>query len=326
MNGYSIEATGLTKRYGDVEALAGLDLVAPRGQVLAVLGPNGAGKTTFVRSIATLIEPDAGTLRVAGIDVREQPGQVRRIIGLAGQYAAVEPALTGRENLQLVARLYGHDRRQAAANSAEVLAQLGLEDAGDRRVGTYSGGMRRRLDLGATLVGAPQLLLLDEPTTGLDPHSRDELWQAIRRLVDAGTDVLLTTQYLEEADQLASQVVIIGAGRVLAEGTPDQLKRRAGRDLIEVAARDAGELPLVAAALGPIGLAQPRLDVATRRVTVPVEGSRAAMSAAVRALEAADLDVEDLALRRPTLDEVFLAITGAPATTATDDAVVAPAA
>ena len=224
----TIEAVGLRKRFGRTVALDGLDLVAEPGQVLAVLGPNGAGKTTFVRTVATLLRPDAGELAVAGHDVRRQPGAVRRVIGLAGQYAAVEPAMTGRENLHLVARLFGQDRRTARASSARVLDLLGLTGAADRLARTYSGGMRRKLDLGASLVGAPRLLLLDEPTTGLDPRSRIELWDAIGALVAAGTDVLLTTQYLDEADRLASQVVIIDHGRVVAAGTPGELKQRAG--------------------------------------------------------------------------------------------------
>jgi ABC-2 type transport system ATP-binding protein len=314
-----VEAHGLTKRFGKVEALAGLDLVAQSGQVLAVLGPNGAGKTTFVRTIATLVRPDGGSLRVAGIDVARRPERVRRIIGLAGQYAAVEEAMTGRENLAMVARLFGHDRRTSRANTDAVLEQLGLTDAADRLVRTYSGGMRRRLDLGASLVGAPRLLLLDEPTTGLDPRSRMDLWDAIRRLVAHGTDVLLTTQYLDEADQLASQVVIIDHGRVIAEGTPTELKSRAGRDVIDVHAHRADDLAPLRDALAPLGTASPRLDPATRRVTVPVVGGRRTINDAVRALDLLDVDVDDIALRRPTLDEVFLVLTGAPIEAPSDD-------
>jgi ABC-2 type transport system ATP-binding protein len=313
-----IEAEGLTKRFGDIQALAGLDLVAHSGQVVALLGPNGAGKTTFVRTIATLVQPDSGTLRVAGHDARLHPREVRRVIGLAGQYAAVEPSLSGRENLQMVARLYGHDRRQAAANATAVLDQLGLRDAADRRVSTYSGGMRRRLDLGATLVGAPRLLLLDEPTTGLDPHSRNELWDAIRRLVDGGTDVLLTTQYLEEADQLAHYVVIVDHGRVISTGTPDALKRRAGRDVVEVRAGTQRDVPTLVDILAPLGVEPPRVDTATHTVTVPVTRGRSAIAAAVRRLDDHDMAVDDIGLRRPTLDEVFLALTGAPATASPD--------
>jgi ABC-2 type transport system ATP-binding protein len=314
-----IEAVGLRKSFGEVQALDGLDLVARSGQVVAVLGPNGAGKTTFVRALATLTPPDGGTLRVAGVDAVRQPDQVRRLIGLAGQFAAVEESMTGRENLTMVARLFGHGRRQAAANAAAVLGQLGLDDAADRLVRTYSGGMRRRLDLGASLVGAPRLLLLDEPTTGLDPRSRIELWDAIRRLVAAGTDVLLTTQYLDEADQLAHHVVIVDHGRVIAEGTPSDLKSRAGRDVIEVHTHRAGELGRLADALVPVGCEAPRIDRATSRVTVAVDDGRAAISAAVRALDGVDIAVDDIGLRRPTLDEVFLTLTGAPATDAGDD-------
>jgi ABC-2 type transport system ATP-binding protein len=219
-----IEARGLTKAFGDVHALAGLDLVAEPGRVTALLGPNGAGKTTFISAVATLLRPDAGELRVAGIDVLANPKEVRRVIGLAGQYASVEPAMTGIENLELVARLFGLDKRETKRAAAAVLERIGLTEAGKKLVRTYSGGMRRRLDLGASLVGRPRLLLLDEPTTGLDPRSRMDLWDAIRSLVSDGTDVLLTTQYLEEADQLARDVVIVDHGRVIASGTPDELK------------------------------------------------------------------------------------------------------
>jgi ABC-2 type transport system ATP-binding protein len=305
-----VEARGLTKSFGKVQALAGLDLVAESGQVVAVLGPNGAGKTTFVRSVATLVRPDGGELRVAGVDAR--PEQVRRVIGLAGQYAAVEPAMTGRENVTMVARLYGQTRRQARANTAVVLDQLGLADAADRPVSTYSGGMRRRLDLGASLVGAPRLLLLDEPTTGLDPRSRNELWEAIRDMVAAGTDVLLTTQYLDEADQLAQRIVIVDKGRVIADGSPDELKSRAGRDVVEVRVRHAGDMAVVAEALGRLGSEAPRTDAGTGRVTIPVDGGRAVIADAVRALDALAVEVDDIGLRRPTLDEVFLTLTGSP--------------
>src|SRR5215831_9807830 len=230
---HTIEAQGLVKRYGELAALDGLDLIAPSGQVTAVLGPNGAGKTTFVSAVATLLRPDEGRLLVTGLDAARQPERVRQVIGLAGQHAAVEPSLTGRENLVMVARLFGHDRRTAARAAASVLEQLGLTDAADRLVRGYSGGMRRRLDLGASLVGAPRVLLLDEPTTGLDPRSRIELWDAIRALVQSGTDVLMTTQYLEEADQLASQIVIVDHGRAVAAGSPAQLKQRIGGNVIE---------------------------------------------------------------------------------------------
>jgi ABC-2 type transport system ATP-binding protein len=307
-----IEARGLTKRYGKVEALAGLDLVAHRGQVVALLGPNGAGKTTFVRTIATLVRPDGGSLSVDGIDAVRQPAKVRRIIGLAGQHAAVEEAMTGRENLRMVARLFGLDRRTAAANADAVLATLGLTDAADRLVRTYSGGMRRRLDLGASLVGSPRLLLLDEPTTGLDPRSRLELWEAIRSLVAVGTDVLLTTQYLDEADNLADRIVIIDHGRVIAEGAPAELKAQAGRDVVEIHGRRVEDLGPLAEAVTAIGSEEPRIDHSSRRVTVPVDSGTAAVTAAVRAVEELGVEIDDIGLRRPTLDEVFLTLTGRP--------------
>jgi ABC-2 type transport system ATP-binding protein len=284
--------------------------VAEPGQVLAVLGPNGAGKTTFVRTVATLLRPDEGELRVAGHDVRREPGAVRRVIGLAGQYAAVEPAMTGRENLHLVARLFGLDRRSARAASARVLELLGLGDAADRLVRTYSGGMRRKLDLGASLVGAPRLLLLDEPTTGLDPRSRIELWDAIGELVAGGTDVLLTTQYLDEADHLAGRVVIVDHGRVVAAGTPGELKQRAGRDVIEVHTRDRDDLHRAAAGLAGLGHDRPQIEEATRRVRVPVGNGGGRLREALDALDAAGVVADDIALRPPTLDEVFLALTG----------------
>jgi ABC-2 type transport system ATP-binding protein len=303
---FIVEAEGLTKRYGEVEALAGLDLRMPAGKVLALLGPNGAGKTTFVRTIATLTRPTAGTLRVAGIDVARHPGRVRRVLGLAGQHAAVEPAMSGRENLRMVARLFGHGRRQSRAAADAVLEQLGLTDAADRLVRAYSGGMRRRLDLGASLVGAPRLLLLDEPTTGLDPRSRNELWRAIDALVAQGTDVLLTTQYLDEADRLADHVAILDHGRLVAAGTAAELKKRAGRDVIDVGVGDVQALDRAAAALG----GEATLDPSRARLAVPAAGGTAELIATVRALEGAGVAVEDVALRRPTLDDVFLALTG----------------
>ncbi len=305
-----IEAHGLTKRFGDVRALDGLDLVAESGHVTALLGPNGAGKTTFVSAVATLLRPDGGEIHVAGIDVCAEPKRVRRVVGLAGQYASVEPAMTGTENLRMVARLFGLGRNEARTASAEVLERLGLADAGDRLVRTYSGGMRRRLDLGASLVGRPQLLLLDEPTTGLDPRGRIDLWEAIRGLVADGTDVLLTTQYLEEADQLARHVVIVDHGRVIAAGTPDELKDRAGRNVIEVRPRSAGDLPTVEEALAKIGCEAPHTDMDTQRVSARVEGGADQLRDIVRLLDERGIEVDDVGLRRPSLDEVFLAVTG----------------
>jgi ABC-2 type transport system ATP-binding protein len=312
-----IEAVGLTKRFGtkkgSVQALAGLDLVAGAGQVTAVLGPNGAGKSTLVRAVATLLRPDGGQLTVAGIDAARHPERVRQVIGLAGQHAAVEPAMTGRENLVMVARLFGHSRRGAVAAASPVLSQLGLEEAADRLVRTYSGGMRRRLDLGASLVGAPRLLLLDEPTTGLDPRSRMELWEAIRSLVRTGTDVLLTTQYLEEADQLAHQVTIIDHGQAIATGTPEQLKSLAGRDVVEVRVRHADDVSRVHDVLSALGVEAPRVDQPTRKVAVAVTDGSDRLAEAVRVLAERRLAVDDIGLRRPTLDEVFLTLTGAEA-------------
>ena len=314
-----IEASQLVKRFGSgakqVVALDGLDLVAPAaasgyGGVTAVLGPNGAGKTTFVRAVATLHGIDGGTLRVAGVDAARDPAAVRRAIGLAGQHAAVEDALTGRENLVMVARMFGHDRLGARRAADAVLEQLGLTDAAGRLARSYSGGMRRRLDLGAGLVGAPRLLLLDEPTTGLDPRSRIELWDAIRRLVAAGTDVLLTTQYLEEADQLADHVVIVDHGRTIATGTPGELKGRAGRDRVAIRVRDPRDVGAAAAVVARLGVEEPTIDEPNRRVTVGVEHGTDRLSDAIRALAESSIALDDVGLRRPTLDEVFLALTG----------------
>jgi ABC-2 type transport system ATP-binding protein len=306
----TIEAQGLGKRYGKTQALDGLDVVAERGQVVAVLGPNGAGKTTFVRAIATLLRPDEGTLRVAGHDVVREPATIRRMIGLAGQFAAVEPAMTGRENLQMVASLFGQARRTAKRSAQSVLEQLGLTEAADRLVRTYSGGMRRRLDLGASLVGAPRLLLLDEPTAGLDPRSRHELWDAIRALVAAGTDVLLTTQYLDEADHLAGKIVIIDHGRAVAAGTSTELKRRIGRNIIEVHVRDGRDLSHVAALLERFDQGSVQVEEATRRVTVGVDPNSHDLTEALRSVQASGIEIEDIAMRRPNLDEVFLELTG----------------
>ncbi len=305
-----LEARDVTVRFGKVTALDGLDLIAPPGEVLAILGPNGAGKTTFVRTVATLQRPTSGELRVRGHDVVRQPVAVRRDIGLAGQFAAVEPAMTGRENLEMTARLFGHDRRSARRAASAVIEQLGLGEVADRRSGTYSGGQRRRLDLGASLVGAPRLLLLDEPTTGLDPTGRREVWDAVRGLAAGGTDILLTTHYLDEADELADHVVVIDHGRAVASGTIGDLKASVGRDVIEAAVADPARLDDAAQVLRRITSQPPRLDRGGRRATAPAAGGVDELAAVIRGLDDARIGVEEIGLRRPTLDEVFLALTG----------------
>jgi ABC-2 type transport system ATP-binding protein len=308
----TIEATDLAKSFGKTHALDGLNLTMRPGQIMALLGPNGAGKTTFVNLVATLIRPDAGTLLVHGIDVARDPAGVRRLIALAGQSAAVEPTMTGRENVVMVARLSGASAADARRDAGAVLEQMGLSEAADRTVRTYSGGMRRRLDLGASLVSRPRLLLLDEPTTGLDPRSRLELWDVIRSLVVNGTDVLLTTQYLDEADHLASQIAIIDHGRVVASGTPGDLKRRAGRNVVEVRVRDSATLDRVAAMLMSIGEGPPTIDVPTRSVRIALGSGTERVFAALRPLDDTDIAIDEVSVRQPTLDEAFLALTGAP--------------
>ena len=312
-----LEARGLTKRFGKTQALAGLDLVARPGRVVALLGPNGAGKTTFVRAVATLLRPDAGTLYVDGIDALRKPAKVRQVIGLAGQFAAVEEAMTGRENLEMVGRLFGLGKKEAKAAAVRVLDQMQLTADADRLVRTYSGGMRRRIDLGISLVGTPRLLLLDEPTTGLDPGSRIQLWDAIRSLVASGTDILLTTQYLDEADRLGSDIVIIDHGKVIAAGTPAELKTRAGEDMIEVHVRDAGHLPAVSGVLAKIGH-DPQVDIPQRRAYMAVDDGSSRLMDTLRVLDQQGITVEDISLRRPTLDEIFLALTGGKPAQTTD--------
>ena len=304
-----IEARGLEVRFDQVTALDGLDLVAWPGQVLAILGPNGAGKTTLVRTLATLVSPSAGELHVRGLDVSKEPAAVRREIGLAGQYAAVEPTMTGRENLEMVARLFGHRRRAARAAARAVIDMLDLEEVAERRTSTYSGGQRRRLDLGASLVGAPSLLLLDEPTTGLDPAARAEVWDAMRALVAAGTDIVLTTHYLEEADELADRVIVIDHGKAIASGTVPQLKAGIGRDLIEVTVTDNGRLPDAASVLETVTSSPPIIDRNGRRVHVQAGGGTDRLSAVIAALADARVPVDEISLRHPTLDEAFLTLT-----------------
>jgi ABC-2 type transport system ATP-binding protein len=303
-------AEGLRKRYGRASALDGFDLAVPEGTVCGLLGPNGAGKTTAVRILTTLLRPDGGRALVAGFDVVGQAAQVRYRIGLLGQHPAVDEVLSGRQNLVLFGRLHHLGARPAHRRADELLERFGLAGTGAKPVKQYSGGMRRRLDLAASLILAPPVLFLDEPTTGLDPRGRNEVWEAVRGLVAAGTTVLLTTQYLDEADQLADRVSVIDHGRVIAEGTPDQLKSRLGGDRIDVVASRADQLAATAAALGRLAGTEPEVDPDTRRVSVPVRDRVAALTAAARSLEAAGVAVEDIALRRPTLDEVFLHLTG----------------
>jgi ABC-2 type transport system ATP-binding protein len=303
-------AEGLRKRYGRASALDGFDLAVPEGTICGLLGPNGAGKTTAVRILTTLLQPDGGRALVAGFDVVRQAAQVRYRIGLLGQHTAVDEVLGGRQNLVLVARLH-HLRAGAASRRAdELLERFGLAGTGAKPVKQYSGGMRRRLDLAASLILAPPVLFLDEPTTGLDPRGRNEVWEAVRVLVAAGTTVLLTTQYLDEADQLADRISVIDHGRVIAEGTPDQLKSKLGGDRIDVVASRPDQLAATATAVGRLAGTEPEVDPDTRRVSAPVVDRVAALIAAARALDAAGIAVEDIALRRSTLDEVFLHLTG----------------
>jgi len=314
----TIEVEGIVKHYGEVRALDGVDLVAQPGKVLGLLGPNGAGKTTLVRVLATLIEPDAGTARVTGLDVVADAARVRERIGLAGQYAAVDENLTGLENLTMVGRLYGEDRATAKARGSELLERFDLSDAADRAAKTYSGGMRRRLDLAAALVAEPPVLFLDEPTTGLDPRSRLSLWAVIENLVAGGTTALLTTQYLDEADRLADDIAVIDHGRLIAEGTPNELKDRLGGQRLEVRLESARDAPAAVGALVPMADEAP--GVAGHDVTVAVRDTHGAIVEAVRRLSDAGIEVEDLSLRRPTLDDVFLALTGHAASEDEDEA------
>ena len=300
----------LQKAFGTVRALDGIDLTVPQGTVLGLLGPNGAGKTTVVRILTTLLAPDGGHAEVAGFDVVRDAVRLRSAIGLAGQFAAVDEMLTGRENLELVGRLYHLGRAEARERSADVLERFDLVDAADRTVKTYSGGMRRRLDLGASLVGRPVVLFLDEPTTGLDPRSRIGLWEVIEQLVDRGTTLLLTTQYLEEADKLADAIAVIDHGRVIAEGTADELKSQVGGDVLELVVVRREQLRDALTAISPLTCGEPQLDEDTGQVRVPVKGNATVLAEAVRHLDAAGVAIADLALHRPTLDDVFLALTG----------------
>jgi ABC-2 type transport system ATP-binding protein len=306
----AVRVEGLVKRYGRTAALRGLDLAVDEGTVLGVLGPNGAGKTTTVRILSTLLRPDGGRAEVGGFDVVAQPDQVRARIGLTGQYAAVDEYLTGRENLQMVARLSHLAPAHARRRVGELLDRFDLTDAASRTVRTYSGGMRRRLDLAASLVGAPSVLFLDEPTTGLDPRGRLAMWEVIEELAADGTTVLLTTQYLEEADQLADRIVVIDEGRVIAGGTAEELKSTVGGERLELSVVPGSELETAVRVLQPFGLGPVQVDREGYRLTVPVAGGAALLPSVVRALDAAGARLADLALRQPTLDDVFLTLTG----------------
>jgi ABC-2 type transport system ATP-binding protein len=312
--GCAIVAERLSKRYKETSALDGLDLVVAEGAVCGLLGPNGAGKTTLVRILSTLLHFDAGRAEVAGFDVVHQAAQVRCRIGLAGQQAAVDDVLTGRQNLTMFGRLYHLDARAARRRADELLEQFGLTEAANKRAKHYSGGMRRRLDLAASIILAPTVLFMDEPTTGLDPRSRNQLWGAIRGLVAAGTTVLLTTQYLDEADQLADQIAVIDNGHVIADGTPESLKARIGGNHIDVVVRGPDELPAAAAVVSRVSGVEPEINRDARRVSAPIRDRVAALTEVVRALAEARITAEDIALRRPTLDEVFLQLTGQRAT------------
>jgi len=325
--GLAIEARGLVKRYGATVALAGVDLSVPRGRVCGLLGPNGAGKTTAVRILTTLTVPDAGTAAVAGIDVRADPIGVRAALGFAAQDATVDGKLTGYENLVLIGELHHLGRRAAKARAAELLEQFSLTDAGGRRAEHYSGGMRRRLDLAATLVARPPVLFLDEPTTGLDPRARLELWAVLDQLVAAGSTILLTTQYLEEADRLADEIVVVDHGRVIARGDSRSLKRQVGGDQLHVVVAAEADLPRAIAAVERVSGSAANLDPAARSVTAPVATGAAAVAELASELVRAGIRVEDLGLRQPTLDDAFLALTGRPLIEITvDGQVPAPAA
>jgi ABC-2 type transport system ATP-binding protein len=323
----AIEAEGLLKLYRsrkrEVRALDGVNLEVPEGTVLGLLGPNGAGKTTTVRILTTLLRPDAGQARVAGVDVLREPQAVRRLIGLSGQYAAVDENLTGRENLWMFGRLYGLRSPEARSRADELLGHFELEDAADRVAKTYSGGMRRRLDLASALIGRPRLLFLDEPTTGLDPRSRLAMWDVIREQVREGATVLLTTQYLEEADELADAIAVVDTGRIIARGTSDELKSQVGGERIEVVVHDRAVLGRACALLAADGKGS--VDEHARRLTIAADGGAAQLVEVVRRLGEEGIQVDDVGLRRPTLDDVFLALTGHAAELADDAEDAAPA-
>ncbi|MCX4829015.1 ATP-binding cassette domain-containing protein [Streptomyces sp. NBC_01016] len=306
----AIYAEGLVKTFGDVRALDGVDLDVPEGTVLGLLGPNGAGKTTAVRCLTTLLTPDSGKAVVAGIDVLKNPNEVRRSIGLSGQFAAVDEYLTGRENLQMVGQLYQLSKKDAKKRSVELLERFHLVDAADRPSKTYSGGMRRRLDLAAALVVSPPVMFMDEPTTGLDPYNRQQLWEVIQELVAGGTTLLLTTQYLEEADHLAHDICVVDHGRVIARGTADQLKAQTGGERVEVVVHEREHIAAAREILAGFGKGEAAVDEHTRKLTVPVTGGAKLLAEVIRDLDARGIEIDDIGLRRPTLDDVFISLTG----------------
>lgn len=307
---FAVEAHGLTKHYGDVVALDGLDLSVPTGTVLGLLGPNGAGKTTAVSILTTLISPDAGTARVAGVDVVNEPQRVRSLIGLSGQYAAVDEHLTAMENLEMIGCLYGMRRREARKKATDLIERFRLSDSANRPLKTFSGGMRRRIDLAGALLADPPVLFLDEPTTGLDPRSRGELWEAIRERVDLGTTVVLTTQYLEEADQLANEIVVIDHGRAIARGTSQELKRRIGGEHLDVHLALLTDLARVEDIIRPFAIGAIRIEEQDALISIPVAKGVEALGSVMAELSAQNVEILDIGLRRPTLDDVFMELTG----------------
>ncbi|MCM2389257.1 ATP-binding cassette domain-containing protein [Streptomyces albipurpureus] len=316
----AIYAEGLVKTFGEVRALDGVDLDVPEGTVLGLLGPNGAGKTTAVRVLTTLLQPDSGKAVVNGIDVLKHPNEVRRSIGLSGQFAAVDEYLTGRENLQMVGQLYQMSGRDAKKRAVELLDRFNLTDAADRPAKTYSGGMRRRLDLAAALVVSPPVMFMDEPTTGLDPRNRQQLWEVIQELVRGGTTLLLTTQYLEEADHLADTICVVDHGKVIARGTADELKARTGGERVEVVVHQRDQIAPATEVLRGFGKGEVAVAEHTRKLTVPVTGGAKLLAEVIRDLDARGVEIDDIGLRRPTLDDVFISLTGHAAEAAAEEA------